>query len=111
MPPRGVKQGSKRERQYDHIKDSQRERGVPLERAEEIAARTVNKERARSGESESSMRQPRNTRDSNWLQTSCKHHAGFRPGILLIETRLMPRTSSKARRSDAGHTWLDPAGS
>ena len=48
MPPRGVKKGSKRARQYEHIKDSLEERGVP--RAEEIAARTVNKERARSGE-------------------------------------------------------------
>jgi len=56
MPPRGVKKGSKRERQYEHIKDSERERGASLERAEEIAARTVNKERARSGESRTSSR-------------------------------------------------------
>jgi bifunctional non-homologous end joining protein LigD len=51
MPPRGVKQGSKRARQYEHIKDSERQHGVSQSRAEEIAARTVNKERARSGES------------------------------------------------------------
>lgn len=51
MPPSGVKKGSKRDRQYRHIKDSERERGVSEERAEEIAARTINKERARSGES------------------------------------------------------------
>ena len=51
MPPRGVKQGTKRARQYEHIKDSARDRGVSEDRAEEIAARTVNKERARSGES------------------------------------------------------------
>jgi len=50
MPPRGVKKGTRRERQYEHIKDSQRKRGASLERAEEVAARTVNKERARSGE-------------------------------------------------------------
>lgn len=56
MPPRGVKKGSKRERQYEHVKDSQRERGVPEERAEEIAARTVNKERARGGESRARSR-------------------------------------------------------
>jgi hypothetical protein len=56
MPPRGVAKGSKRERQYEHIKESQRERGVSEGRAEEIAARTVNKERARSGESRSSSR-------------------------------------------------------
>jgi hypothetical protein len=41
----------KRERQYEHIKDSAKQRGVSTGRAEEIAARTVNKERARSGES------------------------------------------------------------
>jgi hypothetical protein len=51
MPPRGVKKGTKRARQYEHIKDSQKEQGASESRAEEIAARTVNKERARSGES------------------------------------------------------------
>ena len=51
MPPRGVKPGTKRARQYEHIKDSQKEQGASESRAEEIAARTVNKERARSGES------------------------------------------------------------
>ncbi len=56
MPPRGVKAGSKRERQYEHIKDSERQQGASLKRAEEIAARTVNKERARSGESRTSSR-------------------------------------------------------
>jgi hypothetical protein len=56
MPPRGVKKGTKRARQYEHIKDSQKERGASEDRAEEIAARTVNKERARSGESRSRSR-------------------------------------------------------
>lgn len=56
MPPRGVKQGTKRARQYEHIKDSQVERGTSESRAEEIAARTVNKERARAGESKTSSR-------------------------------------------------------
>src|SRR5205823_4068023 len=56
MPPRGVKKGTKRARQYEHVKDSQRERGVSEGRAEEIAARTVNKERARSGESRTRSR-------------------------------------------------------
>ena len=51
MPPRGVKPGTKRARQYEHIKDSQQEQGASESRAEEIAARTVNKERARAGES------------------------------------------------------------
>ncbi|MDW6066335.1 plasmid stabilization protein [Streptomyces sp. NPDC059679] len=53
----------KRERQYEHIKESQEERGTPTSRAKEIAARTVNKERARSGEaktaSKTSLRDPK----------------------------------------------------
>jgi hypothetical protein len=56
MPPRGVKPGTKRSRQYEHIKDSQLEQGAGESRAEEIAARTVNKERARSGESRQASR-------------------------------------------------------
>jgi hypothetical protein len=56
MPPRGVKKGSKRARQYEHIKESAREQGASTDRAEEIAARTVNKERARSGESRTRSR-------------------------------------------------------
>jgi hypothetical protein len=51
MPPRGVKPGTKRARQYEKIKESQKDQGRSEDRAEEIAARTVNKERARSGES------------------------------------------------------------
>jgi hypothetical protein len=51
MPPRGVKKGSKRDRQYKHIKKSEKEAGRSEDRAEEIAARAVNKEKARSGES------------------------------------------------------------
>ncbi|MFE7569445.1 plasmid stabilization protein [Streptomyces sp. NPDC057539] len=47
--PRGS--SPKRERQYEHIKDSARARGESAARSEEIAARTVNKERARAGES------------------------------------------------------------
>jgi hypothetical protein len=46
----------KRERQYEHIKASAKKRGESSERAEEIAARTVNKERARSGESKTASR-------------------------------------------------------
>src|SRR2546422_9723201 len=44
----------KRERQYEHIKEGLEERGTGEEKAEEIAARTVNKERARKGEAKSS---------------------------------------------------------
>ena len=56
MPPRGVKKGTKRARQYEHIKDSAKDRGASEDRAEEIAARTVNKERARAGESRTRSR-------------------------------------------------------
>jgi hypothetical protein len=47
---------AKRERQYEHIKEGLRERGTSEDKAEEIAARTVNKERARSGEARESSR-------------------------------------------------------
>ncbi|HEY6550115.1 MAG TPA: hypothetical protein VIY71_02825 [Solirubrobacterales bacterium] len=56
MPPRGVKKGSKRARQYEEVKKSEKRAGRSESRAEEIAARTVNKEKARSGESKSSSR-------------------------------------------------------
>jgi len=47
---------AKRERQYKHIKESAKDRGEGEDRAEEIAARTVNKERARHGESKTASR-------------------------------------------------------
>ncbi|MGK5498140.1 plasmid stabilization protein [Streptomyces sp. URMC 125] len=47
------KSGSKRERQYEHIKDSAESRGASTGRAEELAARTVNKRRAQAGETTS----------------------------------------------------------
>ena len=46
----------KRERQYKHIKESEREAGRSEDRAEEIAARTVNKQRADAGETKSAGR-------------------------------------------------------
>jgi plasmid stabilization system protein ParE len=52
---------NKRERQYEHIKESAKERGTSTKRAKEIAARTVNKERARSGEARTSS--PTSRRD------------------------------------------------
>jgi hypothetical protein len=52
--PRGS--SKKRERQYEHIKQSAKQRGESTGRAEEIAARTVNKERARSGEARTASR-------------------------------------------------------
>ena len=52
--PRGS--NAKRERQYEHIEDSARSRGESPKRAKEIAARTVNKNRARAGESKTASR-------------------------------------------------------
>jgi hypothetical protein len=54
MPQRAW--NDKRERQYEHIKQGLKERGRSEDTAEEIAARTVNKERARSGEARESSR-------------------------------------------------------
>jgi hypothetical protein len=56
MPPRGVRPGTKRARQYEHVKASEKSQGRSEDRAEEIAARTVNKERARAGESQQRSR-------------------------------------------------------
>jgi hypothetical protein len=54
MPQRAW--NKKRERQYEHIKEGLEERGRSEDVAEEIAARTVNKERARSGEAKTASR-------------------------------------------------------
>lgn len=50
---------AKRERQYEHVKESEQKQGRSTKRAKEIAARTVNKERARSGEARESSRTSR----------------------------------------------------
>jgi hypothetical protein len=54
MPQRAW--SNKRERQYEHLKEGLLERGDSEDKAEEIAARTVNKERARAGEAKESSR-------------------------------------------------------
>ena len=73
MPPRGVKKGSKRERQYKEVKKSEKEQGRSTKRAEEIAARTVNKEKARSGESKTSS-------PSSKRGASASHRGGKQSG-------------------------------
>jgi hypothetical protein len=60
--PRGS--SAKRERQYEHIKDSAESRGESTRRAKEIAARTVNKERARSGEARTASKTSTNDMSS-----------------------------------------------
>lgn len=65
----------KRERQYDHIKEGLEERGRSADEAEEIAARTVNKERARSGEADEASRT--STQDiSSGRRGGLRSHAG-----------------------------------
>jgi len=67
----------KRERQYDHIKEGLEERGRDDETAEEIAARTVNKERARSGEARESS--PSSVQDiSSSRRGGLRSHGGPR---------------------------------
>lgn len=63
----------KRERQYEHIKESTKERGSSEERAEEIAARTVNKDRAQTGESRQASR-------TSTDDVSPEHRGGKRSG-------------------------------
>ena len=66
---------NKRERQYEHIKESAQERGMSTKRAKEVAARTVNKERARSGEARESSRS--STRDmSSSRRGGLRSHSG-----------------------------------
>jgi hypothetical protein len=89
MPPRGVKKGSKRERQYEHIKAGLAEEGEP--RAEEIAARTVNKERARAGESRA--RSATSTRD-----ISSGRRGGLRSGTERRKGRTKEQLYSEAKR-------------
>jgi hypothetical protein len=73
MPPRGVKKGTKRARQYEHVKESARSQGASSGRAKQIAARTVNKERARSGESRTRSR-------SSVSDLSSSRRGGLRSG-------------------------------
>src|SRR5437588_5684913 len=66
---------AKRERQYEHIKESEKKQGRSTKRAKEIAARTVNKERARSGESR--QRSRTSTRDiSSGRRGGLRSHRG-----------------------------------
>jgi hypothetical protein len=91
MPPRGVQKGTKRARQYEHIKESQRERGTSEARAEEIAARTVNKERARSGESRSRSR-------TSTQDMSSSRRGGQRSGTEREKGRTRDQLYNEARR-------------
>ncbi|MGH2884880.1 MAG: plasmid stabilization protein [Solirubrobacteraceae bacterium] len=103
MPPRGVKKGTKRARQYEHIKESQLDRGTGERRAEEIAARTVNKEKARSGESESRSR-------SSVRDMSSSRRGGQRSGTDRPKGRTREQLYNEARQMGiAGRSNMDKA--
>ncbi len=91
MPPRGVKKGTKRARQYEHIKESAKKQGASTGRAEEIAARTVNKERARSGEAREPSRLSR-------TDLSSGRRGGLRSGRSGPRGRTKEQLYQEARR-------------
>ncbi|MDJ1642958.1 plasmid stabilization protein [Streptomyces pakalii] len=66
----------KRERQYEHIKESQEEQGASTSRAKEIAARTVNKQRARSGESRTASKTSTQDKKSAYERGGERSHKG-----------------------------------
>jgi hypothetical protein len=82
---------AKRERQYEHVEESLEERGTPKKKAKEIAARTVNKERARSGEAKTSSRS--STRDM-----SSGRRGGLRSGTNRPKGRTKEQLYNEARQ-------------
>jgi hypothetical protein len=82
---------AKRERQYEHIKDNEKKQGRSTKRAKEIAARTVNKERARKGEAKQSSRT--STRDM-----SSGRRGGLRSGTRRERGRTKEQLYNEAKR-------------
>jgi hypothetical protein len=82
---------AKRERQYEHIKQGLKERGSSEDKAEEIAARTVNKERARSGEARESSRLSRRDMPSG-------RRGGLRSGTTRPKGRTKEQLYNEAKR-------------
>jgi hypothetical protein len=82
---------NRRERQYEHVKQGAKKRGASTGRAKEIAARTVNKERARSGEARSSSRTSR--RD-----ISSGRRGGLRSGTNRPKGRTKEQLYNEAKR-------------
>jgi hypothetical protein len=82
---------AKRERQYEHIKKSEKKQGRSTKRAKEIAARTVNKERARSGESRSRSR-------SSIRDMSSGRRGGLRSGTRRTKGRTKEQLYNEAKR-------------
>jgi hypothetical protein len=86
-----VKKGTRRARQYEHVKESQLDQGRSERRAEEIAARTVNKERARSGESRQASR-------SSTQDISSGRRGGLRSGRSGPRSRTREQLYNEARQ-------------
>jgi len=82
---------AKRERQYEHIVDSEKDQGRSTKRAKEIAARTVNKERARSGEAKTSSRSSRE-------DISSGRRGGLRSGTNRPKGRTKEQLYNEAKR-------------
>jgi hypothetical protein len=82
---------AKRERQYEHIKDGLKERGTSEDKAQEIAARTVNKERARAGEARESSRLSRE-------DISSSRRGGLRSGTRREQGRTRDQLYNEAKK-------------
>jgi hypothetical protein len=82
---------AKRERQYEHIKEGLEERGTGHDKAQEIAARTVNKERARSGEAKESSRLSRK-------DVSSGRRGGLRSGTRRPKGRTKEQLYNEAKK-------------
>src|SRR5207237_8266556 len=82
---------AKRERQYEHIKESEKKQGRSTKRAKQIAAATINKERARKGEAKSSSRS--STRD-----ISSGRRGGLRSGTNRPKGRTKAQLYNEAQR-------------
>ncbi len=95
---------AKRERQYEHIKESEQEQGRSTKRAKEIAARTVNKERARAGETKGRPSRT-STRDM-----SSGQRGGMRSGTNRPKGRTKEQLYNEAKRRDvAGRSRMNKA--
>ena len=101
MPQRAW--SDKRERQYEHIKESAQKRGASTKRAKEIAARTVNKERARKGEAGASSRLSRTDMPSG-------RRGGQRSGTNRAKGRTKEQLYNEAKRMNiAGRSKMNKA--
>jgi len=82
---------AKRERQYEHIKENEKKQGRPTKRAKQIAAATVNKERARKGEAKSASR-------TSTEDISSGRRGGLRSGTHRTKGRTKEQLYSEAKR-------------